>query len=100
MAQLGYPTLLCHKLEVVDDRIVGYTLRQPNAKRAAVQAFHGLNYRVVATGDSYNDTAMLGEADAGVLFCPPANVIAEFPQFPVVTGYADLKVAFTTALAG
>jgi phosphoserine / homoserine phosphotransferase len=97
MVQLGYPTLLCHKLEVSADRIVGYTLRQPNAKRAAVQAFHGLNYRVVATGDSYNDTAMLGEADAGVLFCPPANVIAEFPQFPVAHSYEDLKDAFSAA---
>jgi len=98
MVQLGYPTLLCHKLEVVDDRIVGYTLRQPAAKRAAVQAFHSLKYQVVATGDSYNDTGMLSEADAGVLFCPPANVIAEFPQFPVATDYEELKAAFELAL--
>lgn len=98
MAQLGYPTLLCHKLEISDDRIVGYRLRQPNAKRAAVEAFHGLHYRVVATGDSYNDTAMLGEADAGILFRPPANVIAEFGQFPVVTDYDQLRTAFATAL--
>ncbi len=89
MAQLGYPTLFCHRLQVSDDdRIVGYTLRQPDSKRAAVQAFHALNYRVVAAGDSYNDTAMLAEADAGILFRPPANVVAEFPQFPVVTDYA------------
>ncbi|MFZ0529807.1 MAG: bifunctional phosphoserine phosphatase/homoserine phosphotransferase ThrH [Propionicimonas sp.] len=100
MAQLGHPTLLCHRLQVQADRITGYTLRQPNSKRAAVRAFHALNYRVVATGDSYNDTAMLAEADAGILFRPPANVIAEFPQFPVVTDYAGLQDAFSMALAG
>jgi phosphoserine/homoserine phosphotransferase len=99
MAQLGYPTLLCHKLQIADDRVVGYSLRQPNAKKASVQAFHQLNFRVVATGDSYNDTAMLAEADAGILFRPPANVIAEFPQFPVVTDYTELQVAFADALA-
>ncbi len=99
MAQLGYPTLLCHKLQIRDDRIVGYQLRQPNAKRAAVRAFHELHYRVVATGDSYNDTGMLTEADAGILFRPPANVIAEFGQFPVVTDYEELRKAFADALA-
>lgn len=98
MAQLGFPTLLCHRLEVADDRVVGYRLRQPDAKRASVKAFHSLNYRVVASGDSYNDTAMLSEADAGILFCPPANVIAEFPQFPVVTDYPALARAFHSAL--
>ncbi len=98
MAQLGYPTLLCHRLRVESDRIAGYTLRQPDSKRAAVRVFHHLNYRVVATGDSYNDVAMLVEADAGILFRPPANVIAEFPRFPVVTDYAGLREAFSTAL--
>lgn len=99
MAQLGYPTLFCHRLLITDDRLVGYQLRQPDSKRAAVQAFHGLNYQVVATGDSYNDTAMLAEADAGILFRPPANVIAEFPQFPVTTDYAELHRAFSSALS-
>lgn len=98
MAQLGFPTLLCHRLQITDDQVVGYQLRQPDAKRASVRAFHGLNYRVVATGDSYNDTAMLSEADAGILFRPPANVIAEFPQFPVVTDYEALAQAFQSAL--
>ena len=98
MSQLGFPTLLCHRLGVDADRVVGYTLRQPDSKRAAVQAFHALNYRVVATGDSYNDTAMLAEADAGILFRPPANVVAEFPQFPVVTDYDHLLAAFKSAL--
>ena len=97
MAQLGFPTLLCHRLTIAEDRVVGYQLRQPDAKRASVQAFHQLNYRVVATGDSYNDTAMLSEADAGILFCPPANVIAEFPQFPVVPDDAALSQAFQDA---
>ncbi len=99
MAQLGYPTLLCHRLRVESDHITGYTLRQPDSKRAAVRVFHHLNYRVVAAGDSYNDVAMLAEADAGILFRPPANVIAEFPRFPVVTDYAGLREAFSTALS-
>lgn len=99
MAQLGHPTLLCHRLRVADDRVVGYTLRQPDAKRAAVRAFHHLNYRVVAAGDSYNDVAMLAEADAGILFRPPANVVAEFPRFPVVSDFDGLREAFRNALA-
>ncbi len=98
MAQLGYPTLLCHRLRVESDHITGYTLRQPDSKRAAVRVFHHLNYRVVAAGDSYNDVAMLAEADAGILFRPPANVIAEFPRFPVVTDYVGMREAFSTAL--
>jgi len=98
MRQLGFPTLLCHKLEVAEDgRIVDYMLRQKDPKRQAVKAFHGLNYRVVATGDSYNDTTMLSEADAGILFKSPANVIEEFPQYPAVHEYEDLKKEFIKA---
>ena len=74
MAQLGWPTIFCHRLDVVDDRIVGYRLRMPDQKRHAVVAFQGLGYRVVAAGDSYNDTSMLLAADAGFLFHAPANV--------------------------
>ncbi|MCH7866595.1 MAG: bifunctional phosphoserine phosphatase/homoserine phosphotransferase ThrH [Myxococcales bacterium] len=98
MRQLDWPTLFCHKLET-DDRgmIVDYHMRQDDPKRKAVQAFHDLNFRVIATGDSYNDTNMLGEADAGILFCPPQNVIDEFPQFPVATTYADLRTEFSKA---
>ena len=99
MAKLGYPTLLCHRLVVRDDRIVGYTLRMPDQKREAVQRFRELNFRVIATGDSYNDTAMLGAADAGILFRPPANVVAEYPQFPVVTGYEALRIELERASA-
>lgn len=98
MAQLGHPTLLCHRLLVESDRITSYTLRQPDSKRAAVRAFHHLNYKVIAAGDSYNDVAMLAEADAGILFRPPANVMAEFPRFPVVTDYAGLREAFAATL--
>ena len=98
MAQLGYPTLFCHRLHVSDDRLVGYQLRQPDSKRAAVRAFHQLNYQVVAAGDSYNDTAMLAEADAGILFRPPANVVAEFGQVSVSTVYEELHKAFLGAL--
>lgn len=97
MAQLGYPTLLCHKLAIRDDRIIDYRLRQKDQKRAAVKAFHGLNLKVIAAGDSYNDTSMLSEANAGILFRPPQNVIDEFPQFPVTRSYAELQEAFTQA---
>jgi phosphoserine/homoserine phosphotransferase len=90
MQQLGMPTILCHRLVVADDRIVDYRLRQPDQKRHAVHALHGLNYRVIAAGDSYNDTAMLAAADHGFLFHAPANVIAEFPQFAAVDEYDDL----------
>lgn len=98
MRQLGHPTLLCHKLEVAaDGRVTDYHLRQSDPKRRSIQAFHSLNYRCIAAGDSYNDTTMLGEADAGILFNAPDNVIAEFPQFPAVTGYDNLRQAFVAA---
>ncbi len=98
MVHLGMPTVLCHRLVVEDDRIVDYRLRQPDQKRKAVQAFHGLNYRVIAAGDSYNDTTMLGEADAGFLFHAPDNVIAEFPQYPALDEYDELLDAITAEL--
>ncbi len=97
MRQLGWPTLFCHRLEVVDDRVVGYTLRQADSKREAVRAFHALHFRVIAAGDSYNDTAMLAEAEAGILFRPPRNVIDEFPQFPVTRTFEEMREAFRKA---
>jgi len=94
MQQLGWPTIFCHKLEVgADGMITDYKLRQPDQKREAVKALHGLNFRVIAAGDSYNDTSMLGEADHGFLFDAPDNVIAEFPQFESIRGYDSLKEA-------
>ncbi|SFX42781.1 bifunctional phosphoserine phosphatase/homoserine phosphotransferase ThrH [Marinospirillum alkaliphilum] len=98
MKQLGYPTLLCHKLEVdADGRVVDYKLRQRDPKRQSVRAFQLLNYRVIAAGDSYNDTTMLAQAEQGILFHAPQNVIEEFPQFPAVHTYDDLKKAFINA---
>ena len=98
MKQLGWPTLLCHKLDVDSNgKVVDYRLRQTDPKRQAVKAFHGLNYRVLAAGDSYNDTTMLAEADAGILFKAPDNVIAEFPQFPAVHSYEELRQEFLKA---
>lgn len=92
MRQLGWPTIMCHKLETNDEgRITNYLLRQPDQKRMAVKSLHALNFKVVAAGDSYNDTGMLSEADKGILFDAPANVIREFPQFPVTTNYEELK---------
>ncbi|MDE0732873.1 MAG: bifunctional phosphoserine phosphatase/homoserine phosphotransferase ThrH [Gammaproteobacteria bacterium] len=98
MRQLGFPTLFCHRL-IADEqgKIVDYKLRQVDPKRQSVEAFHGLNYRVIAAGDSYNDTTMLAEADAGILFKAPDNVIAEFPQFPAVHSYGDLRQEFANA---
>jgi phosphoserine/homoserine phosphotransferase len=98
MRQLGWPTLLCHRL-VVDDagKVAGYALRQKDGKRQCVKAFRGLNFRVIAAGDSYNDTAMLEEADAGILFRAPQNVIAEFPQYPAVDSYDVLRQEFIKA---
>jgi phosphoserine / homoserine phosphotransferase len=98
MAQLGWPTLLCHRLVVAGDRIVDYRLRMPDQKRRAVEALQGLNYRVVAAGDSYNDTAMLAAADAGFLFHAPPNVVAEFGQFPALDTYDELLAHMTAAL--
>lgn len=98
MRQLGFPTLFCHRLETDDNgMIVNYHLRQKDPKRESVKAFHGLKYRVIAAGDSYNDTTMLSEAEAGILFRAPANVIREFPQFPAVHEYEELKQEFIKA---
>lgn len=98
MRQLGFPTLLCHKLEVSENgEITDYKIRQSDPKRSSIKAFHSLNYRCIAAGDSYNDTTMLSEADAGILFNAPDNVIAEFPQFPAVRGYEALKAEFLKA---
>lgn len=98
MPLLGNPTLLCHKL-VVDEqgKVTDYVIRQKDPKRHAVQAFKSLNYRVIAAGDSYNDTNMLASADAGFLFHAPENIIAEFPQFPAVHTYEELREHFIRA---
>lgn len=98
MRQLGFPTLFCHRL-IADEQgmITEYRLRQKDPKRASVKAFHGLNFRVIAAGDSYNDTTMLSEADAGILFKAPENVIREFPQFPAVHEYDELREEFLRA---
>lgn len=95
MRQLGWPTLLCHRLVVdAEDHIVDYQLRQPDQKRRAVEALQSLNFAVIAAGDSYNDTSMLAAADRGILFRAPANVVTEFPQFPAVSEYGDLLGRF------
>jgi phosphoserine/homoserine phosphotransferase len=98
MRQLGWPTLFCHRL-VTDNagRVMDYKLRQEDPKRASVKALHSLKYRVIAAGDSYNDTTMLSEADVGILIHAPQNVIEEFPQFQSVANLAELKQAFVDA---
>lgn len=98
MRQLGMPTLFCHRLIVKNDRIVDFELRQVDQKRHAVEAFRSLNYCIIAAGDSYNDTAMLGAADAGFLFKSPDNVIKEFPQFPAFNEFAHLLAAIQNIL--
>jgi len=98
LAKLGHPAVLCHDLAIdARGRIEDYLLRMPDQKRAAIRAFRGLQYQTIATGDSYNDTAMLAEADAGILFRPPQNVIDEFPQYPVAQSYDELRAAFEAA---
>jgi len=98
MAQLGYPTLFCNALVIDGDgRIADYRIRIRDGKRKAVMALKLLSFDVVAAGDSYNDTTMLAEADHGILFRPPENVIREFPQFPVTQTYAELQAAFAKA---
>jgi len=92
MAKLGWPTLFCHSLGIdADGAIADYHLRQPDAKRHTVQALQGLNFQVIAMGDSYNDINMLKQAEHGLLFRPPENVVAEFPQFPVTHDYDVLQ---------
>ncbi|TSA14626.1 MAG: bifunctional phosphoserine phosphatase/homoserine phosphotransferase ThrH [Betaproteobacteria bacterium] len=98
MRALGHPTLFCHELIIeASGRVRDYRLRLPDQKRASVKAFKDLNFHTIAAGDSYNDTTMLAEADAGILFCPPANVVAEFPQFPVTRDYDELRRAVVGA---
>lgn len=98
MRQLGMPTLLCHTLIVENDKIVNYKLRLPDQKREAVAAFKKLNYRVIAAGDSFNDTSMLKEADAGFLFHAPDNIKAQFPEFKAVDEYDDLLALINKAM--
>jgi phosphoserine / homoserine phosphotransferase len=100
MRQLGRPTLFCHRLEVDGEGFVAdYKLRQPDQKRHAVNALKGLNFQVIAAGDSYNDTGMLEAADAGFFIHPPASIVAQFPQFPVNRSYAELKASIDGAAA-
>ena len=98
MAKLGHPTLLCHTLLIDDSgRIFDWKIRTEDQKRKTVEALRGMNYQVIAVGDSYNDTTMLSEASTGILFRPPDNVIDEFPQFPVTRDYAELMDAIESA---
>jgi len=98
MRQLGFPTLFCHRLETDEEgRVVNYHLRQVDPKRQSIRALQTIYYRTIAAGDSYNDTTMLAEADAGILFKAPVKVIEEFPQFPAVHEYEDLKKEFLKA---
>ena len=100
MAHLGYPLLLCHRLEVENDRIVGYQIRQPDPKRCSVQAFKNLRYTVFAAGDSFNDVTMLDEADHGFFFQAPQNVCDQFPQYERAATYAELMSLLESRLPG
>nr|VFJ44001.1 MAG: phosphoserine phosphatase [Candidatus Kentron sp. DK] len=98
MRQLHWPTLFCNYLDIgKDDRIAGYRLRQPDQKRQVIKALRTLNFRTIAAGDSYNDTTMLGEADAGIFFRPPEEIARQFPQYPVTKDYEELRAAFRKA---
>jgi len=98
MRKLGYPALFCHDLEIdASGRIRNYHLRMPDQKRESVRGLRELCFKTIAAGDSYNDTTMLTEADAGILFRPPENVVVDFPQFPVTQTYQELREAFLAA---
>ena len=100
MRQLGQPTLFCHRLVVDETGFVrDYKLRMPDQKRHAVNALKGLNFQVIAAGDSYNDTGMLGAAHAGFFIHPPASIVAQFPQFPVNHSYDELMANINVASA-
>jgi phosphoserine/homoserine phosphotransferase len=96
--QMGWPTLFCHRLVVENDRIAGYRLRMADQKKHAVAALQSLNYRVIAAGDSFNDTSMLGQADHGFLFHAPENIVRQFPQFPALGTYEELLREITARL--
>ena len=99
MRKLKRPTLFCNTLKVAPDgRVVDYLLRQPDGKRKVVEGLQRMNFKVVAMGDSYNDITMLKTAERGFLFRPPANVIDEFPEFPVTATYGELKPLVENAL--
>jgi phosphoserine / homoserine phosphotransferase len=98
LQKLGWPTLLCHRLVVENDRIVNYQLRIREQKREAVAAFRRMNYHVISAGDSYNDTAMLAEANVGFLIHAPENVKQQFPQFKPVESYAELLKEIKNAM--
>ena len=98
MRQLGWPTLLCHKLEVnAQGFVTRHVLRLPDQKRQAVNALRSLNFQVIAAGDSYNDTGMLGAAHAGFFIHPPEGIVAQFPQYPVTRSYPELTAAIDAA---
>ena len=90
VSQMGWPTLFCHRLLVENDRITGYQLRMPDQKKHSVAALQTLNYHIIAAGDSFNDTSMLGQANHGFLFHAPENIVRQFPQFPAVDSYDEL----------
>lgn len=98
MRKLNWPSLYCNDLDIDGEgRVTGYRLRQPDQKRQAVRAFKDLKFTVLAAGDSYNDLSMLAEADAGVLFRPPEQLIEEYPHFPVTRTHAELHAALMNA---
>ena len=98
LAQLNYPMILCHRLEVNrEGDVLGYKLRQIDPKRQSVKAFQSLNYRVIAAGDSYNDISMLEQADHGMLFCPSEKVKKDHPEYEVAKNYEALKAMFAAA---
>ena len=99
MKKLAWPTLFCNTLEVENDgRISGYRLRQQDGKRKAVEGFHSMGLKVIASGDSYNDLSMIKKADAGVLFTPPQSIVDENPEIPVATNYSGLMKEIDSAL--
>ncbi|MDP3463089.1 MAG: bifunctional phosphoserine phosphatase/homoserine phosphotransferase ThrH [Bacteroidales bacterium] len=97
--KLGSPLVLCHNL-ITDQHgmITGYKLRQADPKRRVVEAFQSLTYKVVSIGDSYNDMGMIAQAEKGILYCPPENVVRDYPQYPVTRNYTELEALILKSL--
>ncbi|MDP4223679.1 MAG: bifunctional phosphoserine phosphatase/homoserine phosphotransferase ThrH [Bacteroidota bacterium] len=92
LEKIGWPVLFCHHLTIDKDGIItDFNLRQPDAKKKVVEAMQHLNFKVIAIGDSYNDVSMLRQAEYGILYQPPQNVINDHNDLKVVTSYSQLK---------
>ena len=93
MEKMGFPLLLCHKLDVVNDEIISYKLRNKKAKKQAIESFQSIGYRCLAAGDSYNDLQMFEVADKSFFINAPDKISSSYPEIPSFDNYIDLESA-------